>query len=263
MKEYLYHYTSLATCIEYILPNRELKFNKIKESNDPPEYIRNLSDFNFKKGSKEFRKGFQNTEFVSFCQGLKNDPEKFGFLNYPMWAHYGDGHKGVCLVFDKEKLVTELIDQHDDCKSGDYIRYCPAMPNVKDTGESIFERINNSDIDLFFTKTDGWSYENEFRLIVPPRKKDAKKSNRFLNIEESLKGIIIGYKVNVVYNDLFLTLGAAFQGVRLFKLSLSNGQFKVEEPNEFFSEGCNLDQINFEPEVFNYSISKSKKNPNL
>ena len=93
--------------------------------------------------------------------------DKFGILcffqtqqeRYPkdllMWAHYADGHRGLCLQFRKDILADNFI-----CKP---VNYVDRYPTLKEVAASEGEAL----ADLFlFRKSTRWSYENEWRLLA-------------------------------------------------------------------------------------------------
>lgn len=95
-----------------------------------------------------------------------------------MWAHYAEGHNGICLKYDIER------DSFPDCilERVDYLEDLVKVNIVKMPEEPI--------IPIFTTKSKHWKYENEFRLINHSGIQKVKHQ------PGSLKGIIFGYKVD-------------------------------------------------------------------
>lgn len=87
-----------------------------------------------------------------------------------MWSHYADEARGLCLVFDKEKLIESLSNKLiDELRSGEYRLYKrkivyegikPLEVQVKESGELICQ------FDYPFSKAKHWSSEEEYRLIL-------------------------------------------------------------------------------------------------
>jgi len=72
-----------------------------------------------------------------------------------MWSHYGDSHKGICIEF--ERSVSNILGESDKCFP---IQYSSFIKEI--------EYSNNRNIitEIFKSKSDVWSYEKEWRLIL-------------------------------------------------------------------------------------------------
>lgn len=95
-----------------------------------------------------------------------------------MWAHYANGHEGVCLIYDIEKdlfpnCALKVVHYSDDLIKVNLIR--PATEHI---------------IPIFTTKSKHWKYEQEYRLISILGKQTV------LYAHNCLKGIIFGCKVD-------------------------------------------------------------------
>ncbi|MFD2562955.1 DUF2971 domain-containing protein [Aquimarina rubra] len=101
------------------------------------------------------------------------------FTMYPMnkdlWEIYADNHKGVCLHFDSAADPT-------------FFHNVLPMHYVSDIKKREYNAISepNHIIDLFYKKTEKWSYEKELRLL-----KD--RTGRISFDSTSLLNIILGY----------------------------------------------------------------------
>lgn len=73
--------------------------------------------------------------------------------SFPMWAHYADNHKGVCLEYDvKDIKLTEFCD----------------IPNYALTPVIYTDNFITDDITNYmahFYKSNQWSYEKEVRIV--------------------------------------------------------------------------------------------------
>ena len=149
--KYLYHYTSMDTAINYILYNKTLRFNPLANVNDPMESDPNYWAFsNLEKGDKSSTIQYQVSDYFKnrikvVCFSLDdqsdwNSPE-FSPLDYcarghskpRMWATYGDDHKGVCLIFDRERLRKAFeseLNARGHLLHG-AVRYEKLLPNDK------------------------------------------------------------------------------------------------------------------------------------
>jgi hypothetical protein len=96
-----------------------------------------------------------------------------------MWSHYGDGHRGVCLVFTTadDKLFGCTLEQ---------VRYQKEYPVF-----NAYEEVNRDYTRRYLTtKSDHWNYEEEWRILYydnhGPRQFPA----------HELSGVIFGAKVS-------------------------------------------------------------------
>jgi hypothetical protein len=136
--------------------------------------------------------------------------------NKLMWSHYAEGHTGLCLIFDKEKLLNSLFYGGNPHKKVNIIEF-------KD--ENYSESLYQLDVDFpnEFTikakfdeilrhKDTGWSYENEVRFYFEFSKNPLNKSIQYH--KESLRGIIFGLKTN---KDNIHTLDALIKETSHYK----------------------------------------------
>jgi hypothetical protein len=100
--------------------------------------------------------------------------------NQLMWSHYGDSHKGVCLIFSQERLGEALLDLVD-FKPVDY----------KEKSDPLPEAIN------YYAKSSIWEYENEIRGVM---RKDAAYSNR---VEITNSGFLVEFPIKALIGICF------------------------------------------------------------
>ena len=123
--KYLFHYSKMSNAIEYILSNNELKFSKFDNLNDPWENRRLIIDiwqgFSFvfneafarkcSNSSILFNNAFYDNSYL-FCFSInkysddRKNKIREGYSLFRMWAQYADCSKGVCLVFNRRKLIS-------------------------------------------------------------------------------------------------------------------------------------------------------------
>ena len=200
--KHLYHFTSLQTCIEKILPDFSLKANNYNKTNDPRETFlwsfastNNFNnEFNDNLIGAAFRIGYdirKNAKVLCFTK------EKTGARNEMMWSHYGTNHEGICLEIDEEEfkkensLIFNLPLVYLENIDYSFTKYDdkPIFSNSQNNERSI---VINSFIEknypyLFFKKSNYWSKEDERRFVAIIENWDGK-----LSIRNSLKSIIIG-----------------------------------------------------------------------
>ncbi|WP_198036710.1 DUF2971 domain-containing protein [Halomonas sp. GT] len=130
--------------------------------------------------------------YCCFCRGDSNDI----LLNHLMWAHYADGLRGFCLVFDENELHTSLESLNDLSD----LMLCPVtytnrLPTLNLIDEINFlideDSIERGDYDFHVracsTKSNAWKYEKEWRAVSP-------KKGRHVYSPMSLTEIVIGEK---------------------------------------------------------------------
>ena len=181
--EKLYHYTSFDTVLNILMTN-ELWFNHLKDLNDINELYRPLF---YEKLLPKIEKMAEREIRLYQQVSLTRDFCRMGFDIPAMWGHYGDKGKGVCVIFDKKKLLDNLSSS---IFSGEVDYVAPDYSfsvyfRVKDDKIEPFTR---EDIDEFvFKKTCDWSYEQEYRLLV---KTDI--NDRFrLPLKDSIIAVVI------------------------------------------------------------------------
>ena len=180
----LYHYTSFNSAIKIILSNK-LKFGRLGDMNDVNEAYKHISyecwsDIDTKDVQLELSRYRQ----ISLTMDSSNYQ---GFDISAMWGHYAEKGKGVCLVFNKEKLIEALsdglhhneVDYQIDFKGDITI-------DSSNLSESIGQNINK----FFFTKSKDWEYEQEYRVV---KKVDDINSDVFLPLNDSLIAVILQY----------------------------------------------------------------------
>jgi hypothetical protein len=74
-----------------------------------------------------------------------------------LWAHYASEHRGLAVQIDvKDQAFAPSRDDQEFQLAGP-VRYSPRRPLVPETDEILFEH--------FFTKSQEWTYEQEFRIV--------------------------------------------------------------------------------------------------
>ena len=180
--KYLYHYTNLNSCIKILMSN-SLLFGKLSELNDINELQHPLyfDDWDVSNTAHEEINRYQQIS-------LTQDGDRRGFDIPAMWGHYSDKGNGVCIIFNKEKLIKVLPPDI----------YKGAVSYVKDFAPDIIFQSNSGNIipfsreeieDYFFKKSNDWAYEQEYRILI---RKDSKDNNRYkLELEDAVVGIVI------------------------------------------------------------------------
>lgn len=128
-----------------------------------------------------------------------------------MWAHYADGHMGVCLKYDIEQ------DTLPDCILKP-VNYKPDL-----TKSNLVQPSDDDDIiSIFTTKSKHWEYEREYRLINHLGHEKVKYRRG------CLKGIIFGCKVDTdKKNDLINAINAEGWFFNLYEAVQSRDSYQI------------------------------------
>lgn len=262
---YIYHYTSCDTAISHILRNKTLCLNSFKNVNDPRESKHwDMSPFvhaGLKLEPKQYDAiSLEVSQIIKSKAKLAcfsrdksiavkaRQPEAFlnrGFAKPSMWHHYGNGHNGVCLMFNREKLINAFSEQ----LRSQHFFYGPVtytdkgiLPNlqgdpyvidllqVKDTS-SYFEAIQTH-FDrwyrhLFLHKLSDWSNEDEYRLVYL----DEHPEPRYLEFGDSLEAIVIGEGVDEAWYEEYRKYCIVYKS-EVAQLAWHNGYPKIEHPGQ-------------------------------
>ncbi len=126
--EYLYHYTSVSTAFKILYTN-QLRFSKLSKTNDTTESKPKISIANDEDAEKmkdiiEFflKMNQEKMELMCFSRDSTKSKSKNGipenimyddyfgrgFALPRMWAQYAQNNKGVCFVFNKQRLIDSL-----------------------------------------------------------------------------------------------------------------------------------------------------------
>ncbi len=231
MTSHLFHYTSSESA-KIILNSGTLLAGKIFESNDPfedielnfyeetldPETVESL-DNDIKYYMREIVRflSFSNGDYSKWTRAGKQyiEPKKRPGFFYPrMWGQYGDHHKGVCLVFDKDRLSEQVQDQIEDeyeIMQGeiDYIdilsdKYSNDIFDIFDIDFCKFKQKKvYSYVDLFlqqyrnnlyFAKDSDWKNEQEYRFLIYNKPLKGIRDRLFLSFGDSLIAIVLGIR---------------------------------------------------------------------
>jgi hypothetical protein len=122
--------------------------------------------------------------------------------NLLMWAHYAKNHAGVCIEFDAN--ASFFNGQHKDSCEG-LFGYGTKKDSYANIGEIKKVRYSNkrplfidpkeilNDTDFWFIKSEVWSYEKEYRILLPIEHAIYKKNIPFYKIDKTIiKSVTLG-----------------------------------------------------------------------
>lgn len=193
--EKLYHYTSFENALK-ILAKGKLRFSHLSNLNDVneacrTEYLdvdRQISSSDIEHSYSILGKGIITKALQKFRQiSLSMDNgDKPGFAISPMWGHYAQKGRGVCLSFDKDKLIGKLKpNEYEAVIYEEGVDDSITIPLSK-----VDDCVNYMDSyrkEIFFKKSLDWSYEQEFRIVKLCRRNE----DKYLDIRGTLLAIIV------------------------------------------------------------------------
>jgi hypothetical protein len=235
-QKYLYHYTDISKAMK-ILYYETLQFSPITNTNDIFEQKPKLlfeeniyDDSELLKAEKRIENYFQENrkriKILCFSQDNQKDSANSlltkdmqlanvigrGFALPRMWAQYADDNEGICLIINKEKLISKLQNEGFIFTSKK-VDYSPSYSAFKINAQEITKlskKIDNNTTDViadlirtnskyvrynYFYKLKDWSTENEFRILILTNGDDD-KSVKIPKIFDFIEGIVIGNNTN-------------------------------------------------------------------
>ena len=166
--ENLYNYTPInINTIKSIL-NEQLWLSHTNSFNDPVD-----------PSIKQFKKYKEDYDYLLDsikvgCLTTKND-------NTLMWSHYADKHRGICIEYDigkineKYNLIINKVNYNMPIITNKVNYSIPIITNKSIVDNETLEIDNIKRlIELFYTKSEEWKYEKEYRILYydKERKKD-------------------------------------------------------------------------------------------
>ena len=223
----LYHYTKFVNAIK-IIESNSLKFGCLDKMNDVYEAYKHIynTDTNADIDIKQIHNALLSYMQLSFTQdGLYQ-----GYGISAIWGHYAENGMGVCLVFDKEKLIKALpeglysnqVDYQIDFKG-----------DITIDSNNLYKSIEQNIDKFFFTKSKDWEYEQEFRII---QKVEDSSKDVLLDLNDSLIAVVIQYADNEegVYNKYVDTVFKS-QNFRILDKIIEH-RLLILEYGHFFDE---------------------------
>ena len=189
----LYHFTSFESACKIIKSGR-LRFSKAYRLNDLIESNRVVWERTFGgyiPDDKEYlyyaEEEMRRYQQISFSQDrVVDDIFYLGFDLHTMWGLYADRGYGVCLVFDKEKLMLESDDYAAEVQ---YVNLIPQGVNIYNKSKKgIKAEIKRRRDEIFFYKRKEWEYEQEYRVL---RRAKNEYDDEYLDITDALACAIV------------------------------------------------------------------------
>ena len=153
--------------------------NRVKDDNGDPNEIKEFFELMGKKNAITL----YEEDLLPLHDGFRISCFSETPCSNIMWGHYANKHNGFCIEYDVDKLVkkvkpimpvvyteapfdaSDIIDMRGITDK--YVNICPVLFKSKD-----------------------WSYEKEWRLIIPKNEND----KVFYHFPEAIIGIYLGFK---------------------------------------------------------------------
>jgi hypothetical protein len=222
---YLFHYTTLATALEHILPTLSFRLSPFSQMRDPRESqdwwasatkhgpeLPNEDElfFGFTEHLKSQKPYFKLMSLTRDEQRpLPNEIFGRGFAHPRLWEQYGGDHRGVCLCFDRDALIEELeaelqgvgqlrhgdVVYEDEPIAGQVLHF--DLNDAAERGiETLVDELLKTHADeLFFKKLCDWATEYEYRFVLRNDSPDAV----VVTVASALRGVILGSLVSASY----------------------------------------------------------------
>jgi hypothetical protein len=216
---YIFKFYPISFSLVKTLLYKEVWFSSLKSFNDPFEaefkikstggeldeyahyFYSTYMDYQGEPLNYVMMKYHENPEYL--FKDLKDTyrdflDERYGvscfsrkYNNILMWSHYADSHKGVCLVFNKQKLYENFKKNEIKIFEPEDI-YTDKLIEVKTSFTHKKATFDNSDV-VIQKKSKLWEYEEEVRFILDLSKNH---KNRFVPFDTThLEAIILGDQV--------------------------------------------------------------------
>lgn len=162
-----------------------------------------------------------------------------------MWSHYAATHSGFVLVFNEtHEFFSSALQQSDDVGGLHRIRYCSERPKFDPLIDmSRLEEMENSEYfiswmdKVFFTKSQEWEYEQEWRII-----NSLKHADKILTVPSGdvylfhlpsscIEGVILGQNMAPDKKEKiieFMSFDDRYKHTQLLQARSSTAEFKIE-----------------------------------
>jgi hypothetical protein len=223
----LYKYMKAEHALSSI-QSHELKVSALCELNDPYEMLpcfmdREGREYPASLARERLVKRFGSTSGLICMSATPDDPV--------VWAHYADCHRGMAFAL---QFSTEMLERDVVPVTYEDTRIKCVLEDVEDahkTGNKEFFR--NQFKRLIAQKFTSWSYEQEYRFLVPCDEWAESRNGRwFVTLPRELfHGVILGCDCAVEEAEVRrMLVSAGYEGVRVVRAGLSDAGFRMEVP---------------------------------
>lgn len=171
------------------------------------------------KSLPDLRAALMRSARASFQQNVDEFLSKHGVACFSeknddllMWSHYGGKYKGFCLEFDTTSEPFQKINR---------VRYVPSLPPLS-LATVLLDPDSRPLRELFYTKSDAWQYEREWRAL------HVTAGTQFVYSTSALTGVYFGPDIDVQLLEVVcLVLAGQNETVKLWRGRRSTTEFRV------------------------------------
>jgi hypothetical protein len=167
-----------------------------------------------------------NNSVGVLCMAKKND-------DLLMWGHYANSHKGFIIIFDDNSpFFTQIGHKAQEIRSLQQVRYSFERPKISDF-------MNLDFMDVFFTKSNYWSYENEWRALRALNESDEILNNNiylFSFPPESILGVYLGCRMSEEKKDRIKNIFHSNEILKnkiIIQAKLNDNEYKLDYETVF------------------------------
>lgn len=189
-------------------------------------------------------------EFFSDSNNIKKMTARFACFSEsklinPMWAHYAENHKGICIEYNLKDLDEIFLSKN--CYPISYVKhndYTKELLQLRDKSFSDFFKLNE---EPFLKKSIDWKYEKEWRIKLtmgPANLNFIKKINSkyFIKISKP-KAVFLGLKIEKDYENKIRKI-CEDREISLFKMVKDGSKYNLCNEKIFDFPVGKLDDIN-------------------
>ena len=192
----LYHYSSLRHARD--LFEKGLHMSSPFTFNDPFDSYLSYTEYYSGIRADPTKKSNVNIEDAIYLNAIDDEYIQLGLqskyriaclseslLYSPQWAYYADSHKGICVEYDTEKLISY-------CKSNGII-----MGRVRYSAQPLTDCTNTLDLKALirsaFNKSEEFAAEKEWRLLKFG-------DSDFIPIQDAIRRVYVGCRTHFLWN---------------------------------------------------------------
>lgn len=209
------------------LEDNQFWASNTKQLNDPYEGFISIKDYQQQLNNLKNIFSQHRTNLTLIEQSLKNiidmKDTKLGILSLSkryddelLWAHYADSHKGFCIEYDLDRLLSKQNPKHRFFD----VQYSTQIPSL-DFAEILDQNTPDVLIKIMLGfKSKRWEYENEIRIIT--------ENYGLQNYDfRAVSSIYFGLRMDDCEIDLVMrTLQG--RGIKYFQMDLKPNSFQFE-----------------------------------
>lgn len=206
----------------------ELGFNFMDNFDEFLEMVVKVYQLN-RADKRNLKKGNEKKELIKLQKELQGDWEDFRkeiavccftetFDNLPMWSHYANDYKGICLEYDINELHSYMVSA---------INYTDNLVNAM---ENLTPEEFEKDLPLsmlvaavksVYSKQSQWSYEREWRIVLSADSEE----ERYIDMPVP-KSIYTGFRLDSeIEKEIIAT--AREWNITVKKASISPDRYKL------------------------------------